>query len=946
MWKKLLILLFCAKIIICSDINHMQLKVYLKIALLTAVLLSAGCISAYGQKVISRTDSLKIEKPRTADSLDVPGVKTDSLNASMPVPDSLGVSAEIVEPEGEAARKTGSGPIDRPAFSTARDSIIEDMERNIIYYFGDVTAKYGDLELKADYMAYDVDKNIVYARGTKDTINNTIIGMPEMKEGRNSYKMEEVFYNFTTRKARIKNMATEQQEGKLVGDNLKMMPDQSINISGGKYTVCDADHPHYYLRMTTAKIITKPERKTMFGPAYLVVEDVPLPLALPFGFVPNMPDRASGILIPSYGEETARGLYLKDFGYSFVIGDYLDLALTGDIYSYGSWAVRATSRYKKRYSFDGNVALNYSVDVVGDPESPNYSKSKNFGVQWSHSQDPKARPGTSFRASVNFSSPSNNRFNSHNINEGLQNQVSSSISYGKTWSGMSLSVNALHSQNSRDSSYTFTLPNITFNVNRFYPFKKKVRVGKEKFYEQISFSYNTTLQNKIKFTAKEFEMTKEFLDKFENGMTHNFSIGLPGFTVLKYLQFTPSVSYGMNWFFRDQHMEYNPETDKAETVRGSAFGTFGVTQEYSGSISMSTRIYGMFNFGRKSKIQAIRHMITPSISANFHPELGKKFNGYETFTWTDKNGVEHNEEYNRYAGGIYSPPAKGRNASLSFSFANNLEAKVKKNEKEMEELSEADRDNPKKNTKKVKLIDQLNISGSYNFLADSLRLSNIGINASTTVFGKLGVSGNMTLNPYSIDGKGQTINTLCVIKDHKLARITNASASLSYSFNGGENFKGNDGKDESGTSGGHSDYYRVYYHPVTGEYIPGGWVYYLNPNVPWSVSLNYSFSYSQRYKMEGEKLVKNNQITQTLGVSAQVQIHKALKFSINTGFDISELKLSTTQVSASYDLHCFNIAVSWVPNGQWESWSFRIAANASTLSDLLKFKKSSSYWDK
>lgn len=890
----------------------MQIKNTIRKVLLSLLLAGGCCTFAFGQEII-QIDTVSVEKLQEGDSL------------------------AVRDP------RTKDGPIDRPAFSTARDSIIEDMERNILYYFGDVTAKYGDLELKADYMAYDVNKNIVYARGTKDTITGVINGMPEMKEGNNSYKMEEVFYNFTTRKAKIKNMATEQQEGKLVGDNLKMMPDQSINISGGKYTVCDADHPHYYLRMTTAKVVTKPERKTMFGPAYVVVEDVPLPVALPFGFVPNMPDRASGILIPSYGEETARGLYLKDFGYSFVIGDYLDLALTGDVYSYGSWAVRATSRYKKRYAFDGNVAINYSVDITGDPESPDYSKSKNFGVQWSHAQDSKARPGTSFRASVNFSSPSNNRYNSHSITESLQNQVSSSISYSKTWSGMSLSVNALHSQNSRDSSYTFTLPNVTFAVNRFYPFKRKVRVGKEKFYEQISFSYNTVLQNKVSFKASEFEMNKEFLNKFENGMSHSFSIGLPGFTVLKYLQFTPGLNYGMNWYFRDQRMVYDPELDKAVLQRGDVFGTFGVSQTYSASLSMSTRIYGMFKFGRKSRIQAIRHMITPSVSASFNPELGTRANGYETFTWTDKNGVEHTEEYNRYAGGVNSPPSKGRAASLSFAFANNLEAKMKKSEKEIMELPEADRDNPKKNTKKVKLLDQLNLNGSYNFLADSLKLSNIGITAGTTVFGKLGINGNMTLNPYSVGENGQTINQFCIVKDHRLARLTNASASLSYSFNGGDKYKGNDGKDEAGNSS--SDYYRVYYHPVTGEYIPGGWLYYLNPNTPWSVSLNYSFSYAQSYKVENEALVRKNTFTQTLGVSAQVQIHKALKFSINTGLDIMEMKLSTTQVTASYDLHCFAINVSWVPNGKWESWSFRIAAKASALSDLLKFKKSSSYWD-
>jgi len=838
----------------------------------------------------------------------------------------------------EEPQRSGS-TLDRPAFSTARDSIIEDPEKNIIYYFGDVTATYGDMELKADYMAYNTKLNVVYAKGTPDTINNTITGKPVMKQGSQEYEMEEVFYNFNSRKAKIKNMATQQKDGKIVGDNLKMMPDQSINISGGKYTVCDAEHPHYYLKMTTAKVVTKPKQKTMFGPAYVVVEDVPLPAVLPFGFVPDMPDRASGLLVPTYGTEEARGMYLRDLGYSFVIGDYLDLALTGDIYSYGSWAARVTSRYKKRYAFDGSLSVNYSNDVTGEKGSDTYSVSKNFGVTWNHSQDSKARPGTSFKASVNFSSPSNNKYNSTGINESLQNQVSSSISYTKTWSAMNLSVNALHSQNSRDSSYAITLPNITFNVNRFYPFKRKNRVGKAKVYEDISLSYNTTFQNKVNFKASEFAFDKSLLNKMENGMTHNFAIGLPSFTLLKYLTFNPTLSYGMNWYFRDQRMEYNPETDKLETIKSDHFSTFGVTQNYSGGISMSTRIYGTFMFKGKGRVQAIRHMITPSFSFSGRPELGTPANGYVTYVYTDKSGEEKSVEYNKYSGGIYSPPAKGKTAALSFSFGNNLEAKVRK---KLDPDSEEAKD-PKKSTEKIKLIDQLSIGGSYNFLADSLRLSTIGISASTTVFGKLGINGNITLDPYAINEKGQKINTFNVVKTGKLARLTNASASMSYSFNGEGKFVGNDG--QSGGGDKTSDYKRVYYNPNTGEYIPGGWVYYLNPEIPWSLNLNYSFSYSRSYQYANEQLQTKHSYTQTLGISGQIRIIKALNASINTGFDITAMKFSTTQISATYDLHCFAISVSWVPNGQWESWSFRIAAKASGLSDLLQFKKSSSFWD-
>ena len=878
-------------------------------------------------------------------------VVRDSLRAVAPpdslplVRDSLGAVRDSLDRTEDTLFVQPKGMIDRPAFSSARDSVMEDLEQNIIYYFGDVTASYQDMQLKADYMAYNTKLNMVYARGVKDTITGTLSGRPQMTTGGKTYEMDEVYYNFNTRKSMIKNMATQQEEGKLIGDKLKMMPDQSINISGGQYTVCDAEHPHYYLKMTTAKIMTGPKQKTMFGPAYAVIEDVPLPLIIPFGFVPEKPDRASGILIPTYGEENARGIYLRDFGYSFVIGDYLDIALTGDIYTYGSWAARLTSRYKKRYSFDGSLSLNYSNDITGERGTPSFNQSKNFGVTWNHSQDAKARPGTTFRASVNFSSPSNNRYNSASVNEALQNQASSSISYSKTWSGVSLSLNLLHSQNSRDSSYTFTLPNVTFNVNRFYPFKRKNRVGKERFYEQISFQYGATMQNKVAFKASEFAFDKNMLNKMQNGVNHTFAIGLPGFTLLKYFQFTPSVSYGMNWYFREQYRVYNTETNQLETRFTDQFSTFGVSQTYSGGLSINTRLYGMFTFGKRSKLQAIRHMITPSMSFSLSPNLATRANGMTSYTYTDKNGVEKTVEYNKYAGQLYSPPSGGRNASLSFSVANNLEAKVLKSQ----DPNAEEPANPKDKYKKVKLIDQLNLSGSYNFLADSMRLSNINVTASTTIFGKLGIDGNCSLDPYAINETGQRINKLNVLKTGHLARLTNASASLSYSINGEGKPKGNDGHGQGqgggqGSSG--SDYARIYYHPITGEYIPGGWVYYLNPEIPWSLSFNYNYSYSRSYQVANQQLQTKHNHIQTISIAGQLRLTKAMNFNVNTGFDLTKMQLSTTQISATYDLHCFAITVSWVPTGQWESWSFRIAAKASALSDLLQFKKSASYWDK
>ena len=844
-----------------------------------------------------------------------------------------------------AALQTKSS-LKRPAFSTAKDSVVEvfsDGQRKI-YYYGDVSVKYDNLELSADYMEYDMKTGTVYARGTLDTLTGEWKGQPVMKEGKSTYSMEEVRYNFNTQKARITNMITQQEDGLLHGKNIKMLPDRSINITKGQYTVCDLEHPHYYLKLTAAKVITKPSQKTVFGPAYPVIEDVPLPIGLPFGFIPKRPDRATGLLMPTFGEENARGFYLKDLGMYFVFGQYLDLSVTGDIYTLGSWALDVNSRYKVNYKCNGNFSLNISNDQTGEKGSTDFMQTRNFGLKWSHSQDSKAHPGSTFSASVNFSSPSNNRYNSHSVSDALQNQASSSISYSKNWGGkFNLSINALHSQNSRDSSYAFTLPNVTFSVSRFYPFKRKNRVGKEKFYEKFSLGYNTTLQNKVNFKSSEF-MKDGFMDKFQNGMTHNFQIGLPNFTIAKYLNFTPNVSYGQNWFFRKTEYEYNPETDRVESRDAGQFSTFGISQTYSGGISMSTRLYGMFNFGKAHKIQAIRHVVSPSMSFSFSPEKGTHFNGYRTLTYTDKNGELKDYDYNIYSGQLYSPPGKGKSATMSLSIGNNVEAKVR-------DL----RDTTGAGVKKIKLIDQLNLSTGYNFLADSLKLSNIGITMSTSVFEKVGISANVNFDPYAIDERGRKINKFNFQTQGwgKALRLTNASASLSYSLSGKGEVIGNDGsKTDDGSGGGEApqnsaDYYRrIYYHPITGEYIPGGWLYYTNPSVPWSLNFNYSFSYSRSYQYTNGQLITNNRYTQTLGVSGTIKLTPKMNLNATTGFDLMAMKMTTTQLSATYDLHCFNISVSWVPTGQWQSWSFRIAANAAALSDLLKFKKSTSYWDR
>lgn len=830
----------------------------------------------------------------------------------------------------------------RPAFSGAKDSIRQDFSngQRKMYYWGDVEVSYENIKLKADYMEYDMSTGTVYARGTYDSLAQEWKGQPEMTQGSQTFNMEEVRYNFNTRKARITNMITKEDDGILHGKNIKMMPDKSINITKGKYTVCDLEHPHYYLKLSSAKVVTKPSQKTVFGPAHLVVEDVDLPIGIPFGFIPKRPDRATGLLMPSFGEENARGFYLRDAGMYFVLGDYFDMSLTGDYYTLGSWAANLNSRYMVKYKFTGNLAVNYSVDQTGEKGSTDFFQSKNFGVRWSHSQDSKAHPGTSFSASVNFSSPSNSRYNSHSVSEALQNQISSSISYSKNWNGkFNLSVNALHSQNSRDSSYTFTLPNITFSVSTFYPFKIKNRVGKERFYEKFALGYNTSIQNKINFKASEFG-EPGFIDKFQNGVAHNFSIKLPDFTLFKYLNVAPNVSYGMNWFFRKSEAYFDPETNSVKTEMGKQFGTFGATHNYSGSLSMSTRIYGMYNFGKYHKIQALRHVVSPSVSMSFSPEKGKAFNGWRTFNYVDTLGVQKSYDYNIYQGQINSAPGKGKSATMSISLGNNLEAKVR----DMKDTTGT-------GSKKVKILDQFNFSTGYNFLADSLKMNNVGLSMSTSIFGKLGINGNMNFDPYAINERGQRVNKYNLLETGVPLRLTNVSTSVSYSLSGKGTVKGNDGSKSSGGDGGGSgnpaDYYRrIYYHPLTGEYIPGGWLYYTNPNVPWSLNFNYSFSMSRSYSYANNQLSKKDKYTQTLGVQGNIQLTPKMSVQAQSGWDFTAMKMTTTQFSFRYDLHCFNISVSWVPSGMYQSYSFLISANAAALADLLRFKKSTSYWDK
>ncbi len=927
-----------------TDIRVIKIRLFLILAI-ASLPLQGYCNRSYLDTLKTRIATLGTTKAgsiRTAGSDTINAIGSDTiLRMHSDTLHSDTLHADTLSHAHDTA--VNNSTLEAPIFSGGRDSIVKDFNvdgRKMIYYYGDVNVKYNDMEISSEYMAFDIDSKTVFAKGLPDTSGKTI-GSPVMKQGETKYEMESVYYNFNSGKAKIKNMITQEAEGYLHGKYIKKMPDNSINISKGKYTTCDLEHPHFYLQMTTAKVVQDPDggQKTVFGPAYVVLADVPTPFALPFGFVPQFKGRSSGLLMPSYGEEAARGFFMRGLGYYFVLSDHFDIAATGDIYTMGSWAGQLNARYNKRYKYNGNFSLAYQNDQTGEKGQPDFFQTKNFSMQWSHAMDPKARPGTTFRASVNFSSPSYNQYNNQtNIQTAMQNQISSSISYGKSWAGtpISLSINAMHSQNSRDSSYAVTFPNLTFTVSRIYPFKRKERVGKEKFYESFAFNYNATLDNKINFKASEVG-EPDFFKKMKNGMRHNFSISLPSFTIAKYIQASPSVTYGMNWYFSDCEKVYNSEMQKVETIYSDPLSTFGITQNYSAAISLSTRLYGKFIFGKNRKVEAIRHMVTPSVSLSVQPDLGTAANGFTQLSYVDANGIQHVVNYNKYEGQAYSPPGRGKSASMSFSLGNNVEAKIKDRN-----------DTTGTGVKKVKIIDQLSMGGSYNFLADSLNLSNISVNMNTTIFGKLGLNVNASFDPYAIDQQGKKINTFNIMKEggFKLARLMNASASFSYSLSGeGKGRMGSDYKDPNAVTSQNSSYQRIYQNPMTGEYIPGGWVYYMSPNVPWSVNANFSYSYNRSYQYANERLLTKHNHMMTVGLGGQVKLTDALNINLNSGVDLMKMKLTTTQMSATYDLHCFAISVSYVPNGRWESWSFRINAKASALADLLQYKKNASYWD-
>jgi hypothetical protein len=844
-----------------------------------------------------------------------PGAFSDSIPAGDFVPSvSDSIAADTL-----AKDTTAKVVLEAPITYMAKDSIVVSFDGQKVFLYNDAKINYQDIELTAYYMALDLETKEIFAEGIVDSTGN-LVGKPVFQEGSDRFESKTLRYNFQTQKGIITDVVTQQGEGFMHSARTKKISKEEFILKDGKYTTCDAEHPHFYLHLSKAKVISK--KKIITGPAYMVLEDFPLYFpTLPFGYFPNSPKYSSGILVPSYGEEGNRGFFLRDGGYYWAANEYFDLALRGDIYSRGSWATKLHTNYLKKYKFSGGFDFRYTVNVYGQKGLDTYTRSPQFQVMWSHNQDSKANPNQTFSASVNFSTSGYDKQNSLSAENYLRTQKSSSISYSKRWenSPFSMSANLRHSQNSTDSSLTLSLPELTFNVNRLYPFRFKNRKGPAKWYENFAFSYSANMRNTI--TAKEREILKKsILTDWQNGIQHNIPISLPSFNLMKYINFSPSFSYGERWYFSHIEKTYDPNRLFVNSrgllshVRTDTIAGFKRNYQYSYSFSASTNIYGMFMpLNPKSKIKGIRHKISPSVSFSYNPDFGKRKFGFWKQVQTDSTG--RMEDYSIFDGAIYGYPGRGAAGMVSFSVTNNLEMKIQ---------DSADTTGTNK-FKKVKLIDNFSLATSYNLIGDSLNLSPISIRGRTTVK-DIGINFGAILNPYMTNKNGVTINQYTWNHLHglgKLGRLVNANLSF------GLQFSSKKGKEESKKAKEAIEQENI---------LPGDYRNYVDFNVPWDFGFDYSFSYTR------PNPYLKGRFTQTVNLRGSLSLTEKWKVNMNTNYDIMARQFSFTNFSVFRDLHCWEMSLNFVPFGRMKSYSFSLNARTSILRDL-KISKQRSYFD-
>lgn len=901
---------------------------------------------------MSDTDSIPMA---VADSMAADSMVADSLVAdSLPLrpytilPDTTQDSTVV-----DTTRRSSSA-LDQPVTYSAQDSITFDYANMKATLFGESKVNYQNLELTADRIDMSIDSSIVHAMGTPDS-TGTVKGKPVFKQGEDQYEPDKIDYNFKTGKAFISNVYTEQGEGFMQSRDGKRDSTGVMYVEHAKYTTCNAKHPHFYLALTKAKV--RPGEEVIFGPAHLVVEDVPLPLAIPYGFFPFTSSYSSGIIMPTYGDESTRGFYLRDGGYYFAVSDKMDATLLGEIYTKGSWGLSLQTNYVKRYRFNGNFLFSYQVTKEGEKNMPDYSVSKSFKLTWSHRQDSKANPTQSFSASVNFATSSyerNNLTSMYNPESLTQSTRTSSVSYSKTFSdiGLTLSGTFNLSQNMRDSSIALTLPTLNISLNKFYPLKRKKMAGKERWYEKISMSYTGTLTNSI--NTKENLLFKSSLIKdWKNGMRHQVPINAT-FTVLDYINITPNFSFTDRTYTNKIKQSWDEE---ARAVRRDTLYGFYNVYNYSLSVTANTKIYGFYTplpwFGGK-KIQTIRHVITPSVGFSYAPDFSRpRYGFWDSYVQTDANGEVSTVTYSPYSSGAYGTVSQGKTGSINMSVSNNVEMKVR-----------SDKDST--GYRKISLIDELGANMSYNMAAKSKPWSDLTMNIRL----KLTKSYTFSLNAvfatyaYAMDENGKVyVSDKTEYSQGRFGRFQGMSQNLSYTFNnqtfqklfGGKDSDKNKGSksDEDDDDDEETDPNMQNVDPDRRKAREGAEGNnsadvdedgYLKFSLPWSFTVSYGVSMRENTsaKINTKRMRYPYKLTHTMNFSGNLRISQGWNFNFSSGYDFNYHKLSMTTVSLQRDLHCFSMSCSVVLR-PYTSYNFTFAANASTLTDALKWKKQSSY---
>ena len=865
--------------------------------------------------------------------------KTDSLHRDSLALDSLGMDSLAAD----TTKK--KEPLDAPVIYEASDSIVFTKE-GYAHLYGEGKVNYQNIELTSAVITMNMDSSTVYATGVTDTAG-VETGSPIFKDGETPYESKIMRYNFKTKKGFINSIVTQQGEGYVTSEEGKKGANDEIYMRHGKYTTCDNhEHPHFYLKLSMAKV--RPKKNVVFGPAQLVVEDVPLPIAVPFGFFPFNSSYSSGFIMPTYGDEMNRGFYLRDGGYYFAISDQMDLKVLGEIFTKGSWGLSAASNYNKRYKFSGSFNASYLVTKTGEKNMPDYSVSKDFRIQWSHRQDAKANPNSSFSASVNFATSSYDRSSLsslYNPQQYSQNTKASSVSYSRNFPEIGLNISGAFNitQNTRDSSLSMTLPDVNISLNRIYPFKRKKSAGDERWYEKISLQYTGSITNSI--STKDNLLFKTPLTQWENGMQHKIPVSAT-FNLFKYINIVPSFNYTERWYLRKVKQSYDASPTSRDHVKRDTINGFNRLYDYNLSLQMNTKLYGMYKpLFMKSKELQIRHVFTPTVSYTYTPDFGKsRYGYYDTYTYTDEDGEVRTVEYSPYEGAVYGYPGKNMSQNISFSIDNNIEMKMK-----------SDKDTT--GYKKISLIDQLGASLSYDVANKKWSDLSMNLRLKLTKSYTFNMNASFATYAYQFDENGNV-----VVGDRtewsygRFGRFQGYSGSFSYTLNNDtfkklfgkkeedEKNKDNKGKEENEDEeteeeteeqNNNSNMRKTEKASVDSDG-------YLAFKLPWSVSLSYSYSIREdRSKDINIKTMRYPySLTHSLNVSGNFKIGSRWNMTYSTGYDFTSKEMSMTTLNITRDLHCFNMSCGLV-FGPFTSYNFSIRANSSMLTDALKWDQRS-----